>query len=200
MNGRLIFLLEEASMKSLLDGLLPRLFPGWVEGRQFLCVKHQGKSDLDTSIPRKLSAWRIPGDRFVIVRDNDGANCAYLKTRLQALCLASGRPDTLVRLVCQELESWYVGDLRALAKAFDYPKLNTPALRKRFAIPDNWQKPSVELSRLAPSFQKGSGARAMADCLRETGNLSVSFQVFVAGVRRVAEEIGYQEVGSQIVN
>lgn len=200
MNGRLIFLLEEASMKSLLDGLLPRLFPGWVEGRQFLCVKHQGKSDLDTSIPRKLRAWRIAGDRFVIVRDNDGANCIDVKARLQALCLDSGRPDTLVRLVCQELESWYVGDLQALAKAFENPKLDTPALRRRFAIPDDWQKPSVELSRLAPTFQKGSGARAMAACLRETGNLSVSFRVFVDGVRRVAEEIGYQKVENRVVN
>jgi len=194
MNGRLIFLLEEASMKSLLDGLLPRLFPGWVEGQQFLCVKHEGKSDLDTSIPRKLSAWRIPGDRFVIVRDNDGANCIDVKARLLALCSANGRPDTLVRLVCQELESWYVGDLTALSKAFENPKLDTPALRKRFAIPDGWQKPSVELRRLSPTFQKGSGARAMAACLRETGNLSRSYQVFVDGVRRVAEEMGYQEV------
>lgn len=192
MKGRLIFLLEEPSMKSLLDGLLPRLFPGWVEGQQFLCVKHQGKSDLDTSIPRKLSAWRIPGDRFVIVRDNDGANCVDVKARLQSMCVASDRPDTLVRLVCQELESWYIGDLKALAQAFDNQKLDTPALRKRFADPDSWQKPSVELSRLDPTFQKGSGARAMAACLRETGNLSHSFRVFVDGVRRVASEMDYQ--------
>lgn len=194
MKGRLVFLLEEASMKSLLDGLLPRLFPGWVEGQQFLCVKHEGKSDLDISIPRKLRAWRIAGDHFVIVRDTDGANCVPLKKRLQALCLANGRPDTLVRLVCQELESWYLGDLQALAKAFENPKLDTPALRKRFAIPDDWQKPSAELCRLAPTFQKGGSARAMAACLRETGNMSRSFQVFVDGVRRVAKEIGYQEV------
>lgn len=192
MRGRLIFLLEEPSMKSLLDGWLPRLFPGWVEGQQFLCVKHQGKSDLDTSIPRKLSAWRIPDDRFVIVRDNDAANCVDVKVRLQSMCVASDRPDTLVRLVCQDLESWYIGDLKALAQAFDNPKLDTPALRKRFADPDSWQKPSVELSRLEPTFQKGSGARAMAVCLRETGNLSHSFRVFVDGVRRVASEMDCQ--------
>lgn len=192
MKGRLIFLLEEPSMKSLLDGLLPRLFPSWVDGQQFLCVKHQGKSDLDTSIPRKLGAWRIPGDRFVIVRDNDGANCIDVKARLQSMCAASDRPDTLVRLVCQELESWYIGDLKALALAFDNPKLDTPALRKRFVDPDSWQKPSVELGRLEPTFQKGSGARAMAACLRETGNLSHSFRAFVDGVRRVASEMGYQ--------
>jgi hypothetical protein len=65
MMGRLVFLLEEPSMKLLLEGLLPRLMPGWVAGQHFLCVAHQGKSDLDLSIPRKLSAWQYPGDRFV---------------------------------------------------------------------------------------------------------------------------------------
>ncbi|MES2877826.1 MAG: DUF4276 family protein [Pseudomonadota bacterium] len=192
MIGRIIFLLEEPSMKILLDGLLPRLFPGWVVNQHFQCVKHDGKSDLDRSIPRKLSAWRIPGDRFVIVRDNDNTDCLQLKARLQALCLVSGHPETLIRLACQELESWYVGDLQSLAQAFDDPKLDTPALRKRFAVPDDWQKPSVELERLIPAFQKGSGARTMAVYLRETSNRSVSFQMFVRGVRRVAVEMGYQ--------
>jgi hypothetical protein len=192
MIGRIIFLLEEPSMKLLLDGLLPRLFPGWVVNQHFQCLKFDGKSDLDRNIPRKLSAWRIPGDRFVIVRDNDNTDCIKLKTRLQALCVTSGRPETLIRLACQELESWYVGDLPALAQAFGDLRLDAPAMRKRFAVPDDWQKPSLELSRLIPLFQKGSGARAMAASLHETGNRSVSFQVFVHGVRRVAAEMGYQ--------
>ena len=111
MNGRVIFLLEEPSMKILLDGLLPRLFFGWVEGQHLQCIPHEGKSDLDRSIPRKLRAWRIPGDRFVIVRDNDNADCISLKARFQALCIANSRPETLIRLVCQELESWKAGKL-----------------------------------------------------------------------------------------
>lgn len=200
MNGRIVFLLEEPSMKILLDGLLPRLLPGTVEGQHFLCIPHEGKSDLDRSIPRKLSAWRIPSDRFVIVRDNDNANCIQLKARFQALCQANGRPETLVCLVCQELESWYVGDLQALAHAFENPKLNTPALRKRFAAPDDWQKPSVEVKRLVPAFQKGSGARAMAAYLSETRNVSRSFQVFVTGVRRIAAKIGHKAPKNQAMN
>jgi hypothetical protein len=191
MQGRLIFLLEEPSMKVLLAGLLPRLFPGWVEGAHFQCIPHEGKSDLDRSIPIKLRAWRIPGDRFVIVRDNDNADCVNLKARFQSVCAASGRPETLIRLVCQELESWYIGDLQALATAFDNPKLNTPALRKKFAEPDAWQKPSVEVQRLVDSFQKTSGARAMGPCLGEATNRSRSFQVFVDGVRKVAAEMGH---------
>lgn len=190
MAGRIVFLLEEPSMKDLLEGLLPRLMPGWVAGEHFLCVKHEGKSDLDRSIPRKLSAWQFPGDRFIVVRDNDGADCAAVLARLKGLCAAAGRPDTLVRLACQELEAWYLGDLSAVASAFDQTKADTPATRKRFAEPDSWQKPSVEMLRLVPSFQKRSGARAMAQHLREPEfNRSPSFGKFVDGVRRVAEEM-----------
>ncbi len=190
MGGRLVFLLEEPSMKLLLEGLLPRLMPGWVAGEHFLCVPHEGKSDLDKSIPRKLSAWQYPGDRFVILRDNDGADCESVLTKLQGMCRAAGRPDTLVRLACQELEAWYLGDLEAMAAAFAQPKANNPAYRKRFADPDAWRKPSVELERLVPSFQKGAGARAMAQHLREPkNNRSYSYGKFVDGVRRLASEM-----------
>ena len=185
MQGRLVFLLEEPSMKLLLAGLLPRLFPGWVEHTHFLLVPHQGKSDLDRSVPTKLRSWQIPGDRFVILRDNDNADCVDLKARFTKLCGQCGRPDTLVRLVCQELESWYLGDLTALAQAYGDTKINSPALRKRFSDPDSWRKPSVEVARLAPAFQKGSGARLMGAALQPSANHSASFQVFVSGLERM---------------
>lgn len=193
MEGRIIFLLEEPSMKVLLDHLLPRLFPGWVEAQHFQCVPHEGKTDLDRSIPRKLRAWREPGARFVIVRDNDNADCVDLTARIRRQCEDAHRPDTLVRLVCQELESWYIGDLEALAEAFDEPRANTPRSRRRFTDPDSCRKPSVEIARLVPRFQKRSGARAMARHLKAEGNLSRSFRVFLLGVRQVAEDMGYQQ-------
>ncbi|UKE50979.1 DUF4276 family protein [Xanthomonas translucens] len=178
MQGRIIFLLEEPSMKVLLDGLLPRLLPGWEKDRDFQCLPHDGKSDLERSLRIKLREWRVPGDRFVVAR-------------LVQLCAQHGRPDTLVRLVCQELEGWYIADLKALALAFPERKLDTPALRKRFAQPDAWRKPSVELERLIPEFQKRSGARLMADHLRDDRNGSPSFLAFVSGVRRLATQMGY---------
>jgi hypothetical protein len=54
-------------MKVLLDQMLPRLLPEL----SFLCVAHDGKHDLEKSVPRKLRAWREPGVRFVVIRDND---------------------------------------------------------------------------------------------------------------------------------
>ena len=191
MQGRIIFLLEEPSMKVLLDNWLPRLFPGWVERQHFLCIQHEGKSDLDRSIPRKLAAWHFPDDRFVIVRDNDNTDCIALKARLRSLCQESGRSETMIRLVCQELEGWYIGDLAALAAAFNRPMLDTPAHRKRFIYPDVWQKPSVEVKRLVPVFHKYSGARVMALHLNPEKNRSRSLQVFVTGIRRLAGSMGY---------
>lgn len=162
-------------------------------GEHFLCVPHEGKSDLDRSVPRKLAAWRVPGDRFVVLRDSDAAACRQVKARLVKLCADSGRPDTLVRLACQELEAWYLGDLEALAAAYEDPKLCGPAMRKRFVDPDAWEKPSAQVQRVLPAFQKGQGARRMGVALRGADeSRSRSFQVFVAGVRRLALEMGWQ--------
>ena len=94
---KLVFLVEEASMADLLDGLLPRFFPGL----QFQCVPHQGKQDLARSVPRKLRGWREPGVRFVVMRDQDGADCRQVKADLVGLCKAAGRCDVLVRVVCR---------------------------------------------------------------------------------------------------
>jgi hypothetical protein len=188
-NGRIIFLLEEPSMRALLEELLPRLFPGLL----FQCIPHEGKSDLDLSIPRKLRAWRIPGDRFVIVRDNDNGDCLKLKERLQKLCQDALRVDTLIRLVCQELESWLIGDLVALGQAFDQD-VATPKNIKRFRLADTIQKPSREVERLIPGFQKVSGARAAGKYLTLEGSTSKSFEVFIAGVMRIAVAMGYNTV------
>ena len=144
---------------------------------------------LDRSIPRKLKAWREPGVRFIVVRDNDGQDCVALKRRLVTLCRDAGREDTLVRIACQELEAWYLGEPRALAAAFSDDRLRTLAAKARYRDPDAVAHPSVELRTLVPEFQKVSGARRMADHLTREHNRSRSFQVLVEGVDRVVAAI-----------
>ena len=184
--SRLIFLLEERSMKTLLDELLPRLVPGI----SFICVPHEGKQDLEKSIPRKLRAWREPGVRFVIVQDNDGGDCHLLKQRLMALCNDAGRPDTLVRIACQELEAWYFGEPAAMAIAFEKEKLSNLGSKAPYRDPDAIVQPSRSLSRLVPEFQKVSGARRLARHLSREGNRSRSYQIFMEGVERLFMEQG----------
>ncbi len=172
-------------MRVLLDGLLPRLFPCL----PFKCVKHEGKTDLERSIPRKLRAWREPGVRFAVVRDNDGGNCRARKESLRGLCEAARRPDTLIRLACQELEAWYLGEPEALAEAFGREALRKLARRARFRDSDAVPRPHEVLERLVPEFQKVSGARRMAQHLTRERNRSASFRIFLAGVEAVAAEL-----------
>ena len=182
--SRVVFLLEESSMKVLLDGLLPRLFPDL----PFLCVPHEGKQDLEKSIPRKLRAWREPGVRFVVVQDKDGSDCLARKQHLVGVTRSSGRPDTIVRIVCQELEAWYFGAPDALANAFARPNLRALAGKARFRDPDAVVQPAMALAKLVEEFQKVSGARRMAQELTRE-NRSRSFQVLLAGIDGLAAEI-----------
>lgn len=171
-------------MEALLAGLLPRLFPGL----DFSCVRHEGKKDLEKSISYLLKAWKEPGVRFVVVLDNDGGDCFRLKQRLRELCERNGRPDTLIRLVCQELEAWYLGELEALAQAYNMPKLNKLVNKEKFRNPDQIIKPSKEVGELVPEFQKVDGARRLGPLLTESRNRSPSFGFFVLGVRRLVLE------------
>ena len=177
--NRIVFLVEEDSMRFLLQGMLPRLFPDLL----FQCVPHEGKQDLEKSIPRKLRAWREPGVRFVVVRDQDSADCRRVKADLVQLCDESRRPDALVRVVCQELEAWYIGEPDALRVAF--PEARASALaelgQRRFRDPDAVVRPSDTIAQLIPEFQKRSGARRMGAALSRN-NHSRSFQVFVEGI------------------
>jgi len=182
--SRVVFLLEEYSMKVLLDGLLPRLF----HGLSFLCVPHEGKQDLEKSILRKLRAWREPGVRFVVVRDNDGSDCRVLKQSLVQVTQAGGRDDTLVRIACQELEAWYFGAPDELANVFGREDLRHIEGKARFRDPDAIDRPARALTAMVAEFQKVSGARRMAQALTRE-NRSRSFQVFIAGIDRLAAEI-----------
>lgn len=99
---KLVFLLEEPSMKYLLDELLPRILPPEIS---FQTIPHQGKRDLEKSIPQKLRGWNEPGDiRFVILHDQDTKDCVALKRELLELCKATTKP-VLIRIACQEMES-----------------------------------------------------------------------------------------------
>ncbi len=189
--NRIVFLLEEYSMKVLLDGLLPRLFPGL----QFLCVPHEGKQDLEKSVPRKLRAWREPGVSFVILRDNDGKDCHVLKARLCELSQPCGRSSVLVRLACQELEAWYFGDPPAVVGAFNCARAKNALAKARFRNPDAIDQPSRALAGLVPGFQKVGGARRMAQLLGRE-NRSRSYEVLLSGVEALVKNPRAPTAGS----
>lgn len=176
---KLVFLLEESSMKYLLDELLPKILP---EGIDFLTIPHNGKRGLEKSIPRKLRGWNEPGDiRFVILHDQDTKDCRKLKQSLLSLCEGTGR-SVLVRIACQEMESWYFGDVEALALAYHKPKLRDLSAQKKYRIPDAIPSPKEELHRLIPEHQQIAGAKCIAPYMQINRNTSESFQQFINGL------------------
>lgn len=180
--SRLVLLLEEYSMKVLLEGTLPRLFPSL----NFLCISHEGKSDLEKSIVRKLKAWREPGVRFLVLCDNDAGNCKLTKQRLANLCAQAQRPDTTVRLVCQELEAWYFGHPEGLAQAYQRADLVRLLRKAKFRDPDKIVTPSRTLTDLIPEFQKIGGARRMASVLTRS-NQSRSYEVLMLAIEKARD-------------
>ncbi len=175
----LVFLLEEESMKALLDILLPQILP---DGINFLCIPHEGKQDLEKSIPRKLRAWQTPNTTFVIVRDKDSADCIEIKKRLVDLCVQAGRSDSLVRIACHELESWFLGDLAAVEKAFNIKKLAEQQRNRKYKEPDKLSNASEELEKLVKGYRKVSGAKKIAAYMTIDQNYSHSFNCFISGV------------------
>lgn len=177
-------------MEHLLRGLLPRLIPEGYEGSNWVLVPHSGKSDLEASIPRKIRAWREPGVRFFIIRDQDAGDCVEIKERLKELAEMAGRPDTMVRIACRELEAWYFGDLSELAQAYETPSVAKLGVRRSFRVPDAVVNPSGHLERHIPAFGKIDAARRMGLRLSlETAgarmNSSVSYRHTLASFRHL---------------
>ncbi|WP_067582019.1 DUF4276 family protein [Endozoicomonas ascidiicola] len=183
---QLVFMLEEPSAKILLDHLLPRVLPPNVS---FLCIPHEGKQDLEKSIPIKLKSWNVPDSWFVVIRDKDQGDCVQLKQRLKQLCIDSHRPETLVRIVVHELESWFLGDLAAVGAAFDLPKLSGKQQSKKFRNPDALANAQEELKKLVKNYQKMAGARKISPHLSLEANTSLSFQNMLSGLQTYLAQI-----------
>jgi len=182
MLKELVFLLEEPSMAEVLKILLPRILPNNIG---FKLIVHDGKQDLEKSILTKLRQWQLPNANFIIVRDQDSDDCVMLKQRLKLLCQQAGKSDALIRIVCHELEAWFLGDLAAVEKAFKVSGLAKQQQSKKFRTPDRLANASQELGKLVKNYEKRRGARAIAPYLELTSNCSYSFQIFIKTVQNL---------------
>ncbi len=181
----IVFCLEEPSAKEMLQGVLPRILPDDVSPRFII---FQGKQDLEKQLIRRLRGWRTPNTRFVVMRDQDAADCHDVKDKIVTLCNEAGRPDTLVRIACHELESFYLGDLAAIEAGLKIKGLSRRQLSSKFRNPDQLGNPFQEISRLTnDKYQKKSGSRAIGPYLQLKGNRSRSFLNLIAGIEKLIE-------------
>ena len=180
----LVFLLEERSARNMLEGIVPRMIPAGVHVQY---MTFSGKKDLDKQMERKIRLWREPDSRFIILRDKDAADCSAVKKRLLEYTRQSGKPDAcLVRIACHELESFFLGDLAAVARALDMPALAGKQKKKPYRDPDAIANAAEQLKKLTSNkYQKLAGSRAIGPCLALDGsNRSHSFGVLLEAIRR----------------
>lgn len=184
MRRELVFFLEERSAQVLLEGLLTRILPDDLP-RRFIVF--EGKTDLMNQLGGKLRGYRNPDARMIILRDKDKADCLALKAKIRLLCEEAGRPDTIIRIACHELESWYLADLAAVEKALGVTGIAHLQMKEKYRDPDHLSGPSMELKALVPSYQKVGGSRAIAAHLTLGNIRSNSFRVFVAAIKKTIE-------------
>ena len=186
----LVFFLEEESAKALLAGLYPRLIPAGspIEPR---FIVFEGKQDLDRQLERKLKGYLNRQAKFIVLRDQDRSDCRKVKRAIVTRCGRAGRPDTVVRIACRELEAFYLGDLRAVELGLRVRGLFAKQNKAKFRDPDRLQSPSRELEKLTNRrYQKVAGSRAIAPHLDLDSPRSRSFRHLIQAIRNIAAHAG----------
>lgn len=186
--SHLVFCLEEPSAKAMLENLLPRVLP---DGLSVDYIVFEGKQDLHKQLGKRLRGWQRPDTRFIVIRDQDSSDCGVTKAELASICAEAGWADTLVRIACRELESWYLGDLQAVEQGLKLKGLARHQGSGKFRNPDTLVNAAEELKKLTKGkYQKLAGSRAIAPHLSLSDNKSTSFNVLIRGIGRVCEEMG----------
>jgi hypothetical protein len=180
-----VFFVEEDSMKAFLENFLSRL---GISTTAYNISVFEGKNQLKKNLTPKMNQWRLPNTQFFVLMDNDNKpNCKDVKLALFKQCEEANRPDTIIRLVCQELEAWYLGDLTTVSNYYNQP-IKLPTLKQitqQNIKPDSVDKPSELLKQQFLNFKKGDLARYMGKHITLEGNSSVSFGYFVQSLKTV---------------
>ena len=122
----LVFLLEEESAKSFLESFLPRIIDSSISTR---LIAFEGKQDLEKQIIKKIRGYINQDARFIIMRDQDGnPDPKVIKTNLIDKCVAAGKANqSLIRIACRELETFYLGEFKQTIELFHRNIYNTTA-------------------------------------------------------------------------
>jgi hypothetical protein len=185
--AQIVIMVEEPSMEIIAKSIAERL---GLKDRSIV-IPHQGKSDLEASFPKKLRAWsQNLSPRFVICRDNDGGDCIMLKARLLKMVPLLTHHPVKFRIVVQELESWYLGDLVALENAGLLPKGNSSKLAKqqKFKKPEKLTNAKQELHKLVGKGGQLKLARQIAPYLDLEKNVCSSFNQFLIALKWAASD------------
>ncbi len=195
---RLQVLVEEPSAEEALRHLLPKIVN---EKARWKIINMRNKSRLLKELPARLRAYRVrinKGEdlRIIVLVDRDDDDCEALKRRLESMAREAGlhtksapaddgRFHVVNRIVIEELESWFMGDPKALRTAFPRLPARFPG---NFNNPDNggtWERLHRFLRRhgiYRNHYPKIDASRKIAPHLDPGRNQSRSFRQFCRGV------------------
>jgi hypothetical protein len=194
------FLVEEASLEAALTQLLPKILPS-----NFTSNIHayRGKPDFLAKVPNRLKgyqAWLPPDGKIVVLVDEDREDCLKLKKQLEDMAISAGLItksscqknksfQVLNRIVIEELEAWFFGDVQAICQA--YPKVSANlAKQKRYRDPDaikggTWEALERVLQKAGyhpGKLEKYKASSDISQYMNPESNRSKSFQVFYQGL------------------
>jgi len=209
-GSRLIYIhVEEASMEETLKRVVPSII-----GRRnhaWKVINHGSKHKLLKDLPARFTGYarRIPDEnlRVLVLVDRDNEDCHKLKARLEISALKAGLPTksspdsgghfrVVNRIVIEELEAWFFGDIEAVRTAF--PALPETLAKKRdLRYSDSikggtWEKfrdllQKAGYYRGSPTLPKCEVARRIAPHMNQKGNASPSFNHFVSGLEALCD-------------
>ena len=200
------FFLEEESAAEALKIILSKILSDDVS-REF--HPFRGKQHLLKNLPVLLKGYKpwIPDTwRIMVLIDKDQEDCLQLKAQLEGIARTAGfvtksrssqEGDFQVvnRLVIEELEAWFFGDVEALRTA--YPRVSRNIqYQARYRNPDAITGGTYEaLERLLKRLNYHRGgvpktivAQNIAQHMKPCRNRSRSFQVFVEGLKACVGE------------
>lgn len=187
------FFVEEPSMERALKYLVPRILVDVDREYEMSIITFNGKSSLLNKLPNRLKAYRHfiqPNQYLFILIDRDDEDCKNLKQQLDTIAFQSGlitrttnskNYQVINRIVIEELEAWYFGDVDAIKKA--YPRYN-PKNPAKYRNPDEitggtWEALERELAHYhGGGLEKIRAADEIARYMNPAINQSKSFQVF----------------------
>jgi hypothetical protein len=176
-------LTEERSAKEVVQILAARYAPE----ATVRVLGHDGKNDLEKRLPGRLRAIANPADaRFIVLRDNDGGDCSKLKERLLEQVPPDKAARVKIRIVMQELESWYLGQPLALAAC---GLISTETAKRmgraaKYRDPDMLINAKREFIKLhGRANQQITMAQMIGPHLAEDENTSRSLRMFLSTLR-----------------
>lgn len=151
----IIFLVEDFSMRKFLEGILLRL---GFESHLFEIKHHHGKEDLLNNLYKVTPSLSKRAKHIVVLIDKDRQNCIELKQTLRekmSWCFC----DHTLRIACYELESWFLGDLEAVAHCSSKFKLDSFKNKPKYQHTDEIPKPSKVLETMVPDWESVYGSK-----------------------------------------